>query len=203
MRTTIPADMAEKVAQIRINRLGYTLLGVVLREPTSGYEVVKALEKFRPVNVSQVYPLLAEMEEKGLLESEEIRQEGKPDKKVYRATPLARAVVQDWIDGPTQEAVIRDDFTGKVYSFWTAGPEAKRRLIHERIEWLDREIRFFADHLSSLHKTFGTTVDDPGQWPFSRDILMRRRLALYHEERLWCHRVLERLDRAKEERDAT
>ena len=188
--------LAEQAAEIRINRLGYTVLGVLLRDPTSGYEVVKALEKFRPVNVSQVYPLLAEMEEKGLLYSEEIVQAGKPDKKVYHATPLAHAVVRDWIDAPTQEAVIRDDFMGKVYSFWTSDDASKRRLIHERINWLNLEIAYFAERLAQLHAQHGEAVEDPRKWPFSRDVLMRRRLALYHEEQLWCRRVLERLDRA-------
>lgn len=195
MTEAILETLDDAAADIRINRLSYTLLGALLREPTSGYEVVKALEKFRPVNISQVYPLLSEMEEKGLLSSEEIEQDGKPNKKIYRATPLARAVVRHWIDGPTQEAVIRDDFTAKVYSFWLAETRAKRALIAERIDWLDCEISFFAERLTELHLEHGEAALDPGQWPFSRDILIRRRLALYHEERLWCHRVLEQLNR--------
>lgn len=197
--TDVTLETLRAATDIRINRLSYRLLGVLLREPTSGYEVVKALEKFRPVNISQVYPALSGMEEKGLLISEEIVQEGKPNKKIYHATPLAHEVVRQWIDSPSHETVVHDDFIAKVFSFWTAGTDAKRALIMERIEYLDSEITYFGEKLTDLHLEYGDAVLDPEHWPFSRDILMRRRLALYHEERLWCHRILERLDRDRSE----
>lgn len=187
---------------LQINRLGYNILGVLMREPMSGYEIVSALEKFRPVNISQVYPLLASMEEKGLLTTETIAQTGKPDKKICHLTPLASETLEAWISGPTEEPVVRDDFLSKVYSFWLTGAAEKRALINERIDWLDSEIAFFSNALEALQTHYPEELDDPGKWQFSRDILFRRRLALYREDKLWCLRVLSRVTDTDDENEA-
>lgn len=189
---------------LKLNRLSYNILGVIVREPKSGYEIVAALEKFRPVNISQIYPLLAKMEEVGLLTTETIEQTGKPDKKVCHPTPFAYEVLQDWIADATEEPVLRDDFLSKVYGFWASDREQQRVLIEERLSWLDDEIAYFKPQLEDLHSEHPGEVDDPDQWFFCRDILIRRRLTIYREERLWCLRVLSRLENATDsEEDRT
>ena len=70
----MPPPVEPRIGDIRLNKLSYNILGVLVRQPTSGYDVVRALEKFRPVNISQVYPLLSEMETQGLLTSDEVVQ---------------------------------------------------------------------------------------------------------------------------------
>ena len=194
-----PTEATAPSKDYQLNRLSYNILGVLLREPKSGYEIVSALEKFRPVNISQVYPLLASMEEKGLLTSVVIVQIGRPDKRIYNPTPRATEVLRDWIAEPTDEPVLRDDFLSKVYSFWICDTAQKRAVIEERIAWLDSEIAFFSECIDVLHAQHRPDVHDPDKWPFCREILMQRRLVIYREERLWCLRVLSRLDEIKAE----
>ena len=105
--------------------------------------------------------------------------------------------MQDWIAGPTDEPVLRDDFLSKVYSMWACDPDQRRMVVEDRVFWLDREIEFFSGSIDSLHRNHGGDVADPDKWPFCRDILMQRRLAIYREERLWCLRILGQLDQTE------
>jgi len=201
-RTTEPeqARIDRQIAGLKLNKLCFNILGVLLREPCSGYDVVRALEKFRPVNISQVYPQLAEMEAKGLLTSVEVVQEGKPNKRIYRPNALAHRALQHWIAQPTEDPVLRDDFLVKMYSLW-ACPDAQRRdVLLARIARLEGEIDFFRERLRELHRTYPKQTLDPDSWQFCRDVLMQRRIRLYSEEVLWCHGVLHKLEATRDNR---
>lgn len=187
-------QVIKEQAEIRLNELSFALLGVLLRQPCTGYDAVKALEKFRPVKISQVYPLLSDMEARGLLVSKEVVQKSRPNKKVYHTTDLARVVLRDWLDNPTDAPVQRDEFVSKAYSMWCGAPEQRKRLLEGRLAWLQSEIEFFDGRMRVLHSEYGELVDDPDTWQFCRNVLMARRLMLYHDEILWCHRTLARLE---------
>lgn len=191
--TNEKAPNEQPIADIKINKLAYRLLGVLSRKPSTGYDIVKALEKFRPVQISQVYPLLTEMESLGLLTSKEVIQSGKPNKKIYQPTHLADEVIRGWIRSETAEPLQRDDFVAKVYSLWKGLPEERVQLIQQRLIWLESEVTYFTDCVHELHGLHGELVSDPNTWQFCRDVLMARRLVLYNEEILWCHRVLHKL----------
>ncbi|MCB1389455.1 MAG: helix-turn-helix transcriptional regulator [Rhodobacteraceae bacterium] len=189
----MPPPVEPRIGDIRLNKLSYNILGVLVRQPTSGYDVVRALEKFRPVNISQVYPLLSEMETQGLLTSDEVVQEGKPNKRVYSTTPLAHRVLRHWIDQPTEPPVLRDDFLSKVYSLWTCTPAEREKVVRDRIAFLEHETAHFRLQLRDLHAEFPDEASDPECWQFCRNVLMARRIQLYSDELLWCEGLLRKL----------
>lgn len=191
-------DIDRQIAGLKLNKLCYNILGVLMREPCSGYDVVRALEKFRPVNISQVYPLLAEMEAKGLLSSVEVVQEGKPNKRIYRPNEFAHHVQRHWIGQPTEAPVLRDDFLVKMYSLWACPADQRRAVLEERIARLEGEIDYFRDRLRELHRSYPEQTLDPDSWQFCRDVLMQRRIRLYSEEVLWCEGVLRKLEAARD-----
>ncbi|MGB1215124.1 MAG: carotenoid oxygenase family protein [Pikeienuella sp.] len=176
---------------IKINKLGYRILGALARAPQSGYDIVKSLVRFRPVNISQVYPILAKMEGAGLLASEEVIQQGKPNKKVYHLREDGTAWLQNWITEPTERPEHRDEFVGKVYSLWAAPAPDRIALLRERLSLLQSEIAHYADELDELQDEHGDRISDPNAWQFCRHILMSRRIALYREELRWCQDVMD------------
>lgn len=181
----------------KINKLGYNILGVIARVPQSGYDVVKALSKFRPVNISQVYPIVAEMEEQGLLSSDEVVQTGKPNKKVYHLLEPGRRALQDWIAAPSDPPEQRDDFVNKVYSFWLSPAGDRASLVRDRLQHIHEEVAYFSAKLEALHEEFGGVPDDPDTWQFSRQVLMTRRLILYRNEIDWCNALLQKMGETK------
>lgn len=65
-------------------------LAVLSGGEATGYEIKKCVEEsfgyFLEISQSSIYPALAELHREGLVSRTEVRQEGRPDKKVYRLT---------------------------------------------------------------------------------------------------------------------
>lgn len=69
-------------------------LGVLTRGDATGYEIKKCVEDefgyFLEVSHSSIYPALADLRRDGQVTCTEVRQDGRPDKKVYRITDTGR-----------------------------------------------------------------------------------------------------------------
>jgi DNA-binding PadR family transcriptional regulator len=87
--------------------LEYSLLGFLQYHPMTGYDLKKVLDEstqfFWHAELSQIYPELKRLEQKGCIESESLPQEGKPDKKVYSITPQGRNELHAWLAEPVDE----------------------------------------------------------------------------------------------------
>lgn len=136
------------------NRLGTKMdtrtlcLGILTKGPATGYEIKKAVEEhfgyFLDVSHSSIYPALADMREQGLVECEAVRQEGKPDKKVYHLTGPGREALVEGLSRSPGRHRVRSEFVGLLIfsEFLPAG--RIRELIDERLaEW--RGMRALAD----------------------------------------------------------
>lgn len=80
--------------------LDHILLGL-LREPACGYELKGRFEStathFWDARLSQIYPTLRRMEERGWLESRREPSDRGPDRKVYELTAEGRRELADWL----------------------------------------------------------------------------------------------------------
>ncbi|MFK7817093.1 MAG: PadR family transcriptional regulator [Planctomycetaceae bacterium] len=78
------------------------LLGM-LREPASGYELRREFEEgaqhFWSARLSQIYPTLQRLEEKGLLKSSEKPSEKGPPRRVYKRTKRGTQTLHKWLLG--------------------------------------------------------------------------------------------------------
>lgn len=183
----------EPPKKIRLNPLSYQILGVIARSPSSGYDVMKTLKRFRPVKVSQVYKALSIMEAAQLVVAQEVVQHGKPNKRLHELTDAGSEAIKDWIAGPTTNPVLNDEFVSKAFSLWHAPQVVRLQLVADRLDWLTDEIAHFESMQADLHATAEGRYQDPDQWEFSRDILVKRHLAICREDLLWCQRLQETL----------
>ena len=82
--------------------LGNTLLGLLNHRPMAGYDLKKMLDHpigfFWVAQMSQIYRELNKLEEKGLVKSEIVPQEKKPDRKVYQITKEGKRTFLDWLN---------------------------------------------------------------------------------------------------------
>lgn len=102
--------------------LELALLGFVYGEPRHGYDIYRELsdpEGLRAVwriKQSQLYALLARLEETGYLTSTLMPQGGRPPRKVFRLTPEGEAAYQDWIRRPVEHGrQFRLEFLTKLF----------------------------------------------------------------------------------------
>ncbi len=87
--------------------LSYTILGFLNQDAMTGYELKKIIDLstqfFWHAELSQIYPVLKEMEKKKWVTVDFIEQDGKPNKKKYSITPTGRSALITWLQEPLDE----------------------------------------------------------------------------------------------------
>jgi DNA-binding PadR family transcriptional regulator len=115
--------------------LAHAILATLLDSPRSGYDIRKLFEGsvgfFWQANFQQIYRELGKLEEKGLVQSEAIAQQGRPDKKVFAVTEAGESFLQAWMQTPCEMAPIRDDLMVKMFAGFMVSKEAMLQELQE------------------------------------------------------------------------
>jgi DNA-binding PadR family transcriptional regulator len=117
-------------------------LALLAKQPAHGYELKQALENaFGPgwprINFGQIYTTLSRLERDGLVQSQDVPQEGRPDKRVYELTPKGRRDLQEWVEASTVGPRLKDEFFMKIVLARLSGIADHNDLIeHQRREYL-------------------------------------------------------------------
>jgi DNA-binding PadR family transcriptional regulator len=86
---------------IKLRTSSYAILGLLSLASMSGYDLFQAVERsvgrFWPVSKSQVYAELARLEPAGLVQGTDVRQQGLPDKRVFRLTEAGEEALDSWL----------------------------------------------------------------------------------------------------------
>ena len=95
------------------------LMALLAKEPAHGYELKIALEQtfgqaYSSPNIGQIYVTLKRLEADGLVSSQPVAQDRRPDKKVYELTAKGREALAEWVSEPCEGPRIRDDFFVKL-----------------------------------------------------------------------------------------
>ncbi|MDV6014517.1 PadR family transcriptional regulator [Haloechinothrix sp. LS1_15] len=92
---------------------------IALEERTgSGYELARRFDRsigyFWGASHQQIYRTLKRMVDRGWVHLEEVAQDGRPDKKVYRASDGGREELRRWLAESAEPATIRNELAVKV-----------------------------------------------------------------------------------------
>jgi len=114
--------------------LDYIILGMVLNEDLTGYEIKKFIEKgigvFYKASYGALYPTLKKLTEKGLLVMYE-EQRGGRHKKFYKLTEEGHKIFMDWLVSPMNILNGKNTHLAKVYFFDKLPPEIRDRQLLE------------------------------------------------------------------------
>lgn len=87
--------------------------------PASGYDMKKCFESsfghFFPAGYGSIYPALATLARNGMVEFEDVPQEGKPDRKVYSITDAGRQELQEGLSNPEPTHKVRSEFLATIW----------------------------------------------------------------------------------------
>ncbi|MBI4320488.1 MAG: PadR family transcriptional regulator [Chloroflexi bacterium] len=99
--------------------LKYAMLGTLSIKPMSGYDVKKSFERsvglIWNANYSQIYAQLHRLDEEGLVQKQEVIQNGKPNKKLYSLTDDGLRELKAWLAEPIAVADLKDEFMLKFF----------------------------------------------------------------------------------------
>jgi DNA-binding PadR family transcriptional regulator len=141
----------------------YTILGVLIDQPTHGYSIKKTLveifSKNLGVNDGQLYPALARLEARGWIKKRIVEQRRSPTKHLYRVTPQGQEAFYRWLEeSETEGEPARYDF------FWKHGflqrcgffrhlqPEAVERRTERKIKEVEGRIAELESFLMRMQK---------------------------------------------------
>jgi DNA-binding PadR family transcriptional regulator len=102
----------------RENKSRYAVLGLLTRGPQSGYDIKKSFEtglsSFWSESYGQIYVVLKCLVDQGLATKSIKRQQGRPDRHIYRITARGREVLRKWLAEPVTIQVGRHEMVLKL-----------------------------------------------------------------------------------------
>ncbi|WP_033318534.1 PadR family transcriptional regulator [Streptomyces yerevanensis] len=115
------------------------LLATLLDGEASGYDLAKTFDasvaNFWMATPQQLYRELDRMASEGLIEARVVRQECRPDKRLFALTEAGRRALYDFTAAPPRPTAIRDELLVKLQAVDEGDGTAVRAAVEERIEW--------------------------------------------------------------------
>jgi DNA-binding PadR family transcriptional regulator len=101
------------------NTLRFIILGLLGARPMSGYDIKRAFDRslatYWNAGNSQIYTTLKALAGQGLVSSEVIQQEGRPNRRVYSLTASGQAQLDAWLAEPVPPRFTKDEFLTKLF----------------------------------------------------------------------------------------
>ena len=123
-------------------------LGMLTDGPATGYDLKKEFESsfahFFAAGYGSIYPALSSLAEQDLVDCEEIPQEGKPDRKVYRITNNGRAFLQEALRNTCPCHKVRSEFLATMCFTHLMRDEDIRAVLDHRLEDIQKYQAMFA-----------------------------------------------------------
>ena len=170
-----------------LSATAYVILGMVSREPRSGYEIKAVVDNttrfFWAASYGQIYPELKRLSEAGLVEGIDASRGGRK-RTVYAITADGEAELKDWLRQPPETSEMREEGLLKLFFSGLLAPEeaaATLRAMRERRLEL-------TEQLSAMEPEKLETRDEP--LPL---MVLRAGIEFNQWFADWCERMEEQL----------
>ncbi|GAA2768243.1 PadR family transcriptional regulator [Streptomyces paradoxus] len=175
--------------------LKYAVLAALLEGEASGYELSKvfdvSLANFWASTPQQLYRELERLAQDGLIEARVVRQERRPDKRMFTLTEAGREDLSTFAAAPTRRpTAIRDELLIKIQAMDGADPGATRALVEERAAWARGK-------LARYRRVRERLLDGRSEEEYLREadrvgpyLTLMGGIGFEEENLRWCERVL-------------
>lgn len=123
----------------------YAILGLLSLKPMSGYDLKRYVDEsighFWQENYGHIYPTLARLEKEKMASCRNVRQRGRPDRRVYSLTKRGRSELLRWMEEPVEEMPVRNELLLKMSFADVIGPRALARLLERYIDDQNRKLK--------------------------------------------------------------
>lgn len=124
-------------------------LGMLTEGAASGYDLKKQFESsfahFFAAGYGSIYPALSSLAQQGLVDCQEIAQQGKPDRKVYRITADGRDFLKEALRNTTPCHKVRSEFLAMMCFADLMDPSDIEAVLDNRLKDIDRYKEMFQD----------------------------------------------------------
>ncbi|MBU1919792.1 PadR family transcriptional regulator [bacterium] len=144
----------------------FALLGWLSAESLSGYDLKKRTEQyvgqFWYGSFGQIYPLLHEMLEEGLVTVHEEQHGTRPPRKVYTITESGRQLLGEWMKAEPEEDLFRSELLLRLFF----GHLASKETLRSHLEKTLRIARGKLAHFEEIRKTVETAYKNSPHLPY-------------------------------------
>jgi DNA-binding PadR family transcriptional regulator len=175
--------------------LRHVLLGILSREPNTGYGIARALrrslDQVWDARLQQIYAELARLHDHGLVDVREIALPNRPSKKLYTLTPAGEESLDSWLAERDDGYAPRDDLLVKLYCLDRVPPEVLLRQVSDRAER-------FAERAAGLRRRAAQVPrTDPSR--LGELLTLEAAVTRAEAEVSWCERALALLEEESSE----
>jgi PadR family transcriptional regulator, regulatory protein AphA len=144
----------------KVDKSRYAILGMLLIEPLSGYQIIKEMQGstdyFWQESDASIYPMLKILEKEGKVKSRS-EYAGKRESRVFEITPKGKKEFLSWIEMPTEIDKRRNEFLLKMFFGANVSKEKILQKLFSRLETVQELKRKFK---SIERDTFSKISDD-------------------------------------------
>src|SRR5215468_12254260 len=181
-----------------VTTLEYKLLGLLARQPMSGYDLASHLKQrfvpFGPISHTQIYPALASLEQQGLVRYHIVDQQAvRPNKKVYELTEEGRAALRQWVESPTPLTVFYGEFFLKAYNLSLADPEPMVERFREQAQLHQEQLELYEQALQSRQLAISAEPKNDDFFELT-DRLFQYVIGFERNYLAWCQIMLQYLE---------
>jgi DNA-binding PadR family transcriptional regulator len=175
------------------------LMAALLDGEASGYDLAKlfdaAVANFWMASPQQLYRELDRMAADGLVSARLVRQERRPDKRLFSLTDAGLAALAAFTAAPPRPGVVRDELLVQVQAVDAGDATAVRAALAERMTWAEAKIARYERLRARLLDGRGeddylAEADRAGPY-----LTLLRGLSFENENLRWCRHAVAVLDR--------
>jgi DNA-binding PadR family transcriptional regulator len=137
------------------NTLRYIILGLLGAHAMSGYDIKRAFDRslatYWNAGNSQIYTTLKALAARGLVSSELIYQEGRPNRRLYQLTDAGRVELDAWLAEAVPERFTKDEFLTRLFFCGQTSDEVALRHLEEHLATLRAQL----GHMDWVLREFG------------------------------------------------
>ncbi|MFD0318931.1 PadR family transcriptional regulator [Streptomyces flavalbus] len=175
------------------------VMAALLEGEASGYDLAKgfgaSVANFWMATPQQIYRELERMAADGLVSARVVRQERRPDKRLFSLTDAGLAAVRAYVaEVPTKPTALRDELMVKVQCADVGDVDAVREAIAERVAWATAKLARFERMRERLlagrsEDEFFATAERVGPY-----LTLQGGIAFARENLRWGEMALRRLE---------
>jgi PadR family transcriptional regulator, regulatory protein AphA len=176
--------------------LKHAILGFLNYHPMSGYDLKRvfdtSIQHFWPADQSQIYRELAALDEAGWAEAAVVRQDDRPDRKVYHISPAGREELTRWLSTPLPPARHRSAELIQVFFAGQRSDEDVLATFRQEAERVRAVLDRFAA-VPALAQPYRDDVQSPREWFFWM-LTLEAGIENARSHLRWVESVIERLE---------
>ena len=169
---------------------------------STGYDLSKRFDhsvaNFWPASRQQIYRELDRLEEDGLATARLVRQERRPDKRIFSLTASGHEAVDEFIRAETAPTVVRDDLLVKIAALDESNRDDVADALRRRLEWHEEKLSSYRELQSAALGGMGEEeylAGGTGRPGFGPYLTLMRGIEFEEGTVRWAREVLAILER--------